>query len=336
MRSLANCSTIRTGIARFAEPTAAASGVIYGLANDANFDSSHLNTGLTEFAAGVTDRSDLQTLLDTIAPSVPVGRQFNYHVHNEQAEFLDDSEDDADIRSMGSEFATVAATGKRTLGETHNKGLTVLLDNDQGGSNPVIQQRWVSSLTNRLLRTEIMRTRILLESAANTTAVNWALAGASPDVDIAAAALRSGNARGTDPTICVIGGGAELIRTQAYGNVDRAQGLPMLLLSMQQRQDLYGVESVVRVRSRRAGKAAKNKGLVMQNEVYVYNVAKDATTQDASNIKRFVSPTDQGGFVAVYVEPILKRTRISVEHYSSIALTSPLGIERLNVTYVPA
>jgi hypothetical protein len=50
---------------------------------------------------------------------------------------------------------------------------------------------------------------------------------------------------------------------------------------------------------------------------------------DPSNIKRFVTGSD----LKVYVEKRLKRTFVSVEHYSRIVCTSTLGIYKLPTTY---
>lgn len=333
LRNLSNCAAIGAFSPSFRDAATAPSGRILSLANDANFDSSHLSQPLTEFAAGVIDRSNLQELLATLAPDVPVGRRFDYFVHNEQADFADDSEDNADVRAIGGEFGTVKGEGKLMTGSTLNKGLTVVLDNDQGGTNPTVQQRWVRSITNRLLRTEIMRARILLDNAANDTAVNWGLATAAPDVDITEACDRSGDARGINANTIVIGGGAELKRYRRLAGSNNAGSYMGITLDDAQRKAIYGVDNVVRVNARRAGKASKNKVKVVGDAVYAFYSLPDATVSDPSNIKRFVSPTDQGGNIAIYIEQVMKRTRITVEHYSSIAITSSLGIEKLTVSY---
>jgi hypothetical protein len=77
----------------------AQSGIILS-ANDANFDGSHLSEPLTEFVADTPDEEGLDTILEAMAPSVPVGRAFTYLVADTTAQFQAMLSDE-DIREIG-------------------------------------------------------------------------------------------------------------------------------------------------------------------------------------------------------------------------------------------
>ena len=107
--------------------------------NDANFDATYLSEPLTEFVADTPDEEGLDTILEAMAPSVPVGRSFTYLVADNTAQFQAMLNDE-DRREIGGEFATIRPKGTQTNGRTANKGLTMILDNDQGGEDPAVQQ----------------------------------------------------------------------------------------------------------------------------------------------------------------------------------------------------
>jgi len=308
------------------------SGVILA-ANDANFDGSFLSEPLTEFVSDTPDEEGLDVVLEAMAPSVPVGRSFTYLVADTTAQFQAMLADE-DIREIGGEFSVIRPKGTQTNGRTANKGLTMILDNDQGGEDPAVQQRAVTNLRNRLLRTEIYRTEALLEANDTALTPNWggSNTSADPDGNIAADLELGGDARGIDSNIVVYSGGAWLRRFLSLGVGSNAARHQTRNLTPQQVADLLGVDKVVKAKIRYQSSAtAKTK--VGDLKVYSYYVKAGAMPNDPSNIKRFVTPVPGGGMFRIFIQPLLKRTAVTVEHYSSIDLTSSLGIRKTAPTY---
>lgn len=307
-------------------------GVIYA-ANDANFDETHLSQPLTEYIVSVADPEDLGALLERLAPSVPVGRAFTYRTHTSLEEFQTDDTNDGDIREIGGDFAMVRRTGAQADGRTDNKGLTMVLDNDQGGEIPEVQQRAVANLRQRLFRSELKRLITLLD--ANDVAessVNWGPANTSadPDADILGMLENSGDARGIDSNI-VLFGGTWTRRVQSLRRPSSAGAFGTGNFTLDQLADYYGVDRVERLRTRHQSTSSA-KAKILANDVYCYYARPGMTVNDPSNIKRFVTPTP-GGPVRVYVEQRLKKTLVTVEHYSRMVCTSSLGIRKLPTTY---
>lgn len=310
----------------------AQSGLIMA-ANDANFDSAHLSEPLTEFIADTPDDDGLDALLEAACPSVPVGRAFTYRKH-ESVEAFQAAINDEDIREIGGEFATIRLTGTQENGRTANKGLTIILDNDQGGEDPAVQQRAITNLRNRLLRTELYRLEALLEANDTATTPNWGASNtaADPDGDIMSAINLGGDARGIDCNTVLYGGGAWVTRFLSLGIGSNAARHQTRNLSPDQLRQLLMVDKLVVAKFRRQSTATA-KAKIVGDKVYAYYTKAGAMPNDASNVKRFVTPVPGGGMFRVYVEPVLKRTKVTVEHYSTIDLTSSLGIRKIAPTY---
>ena len=302
-------------------------------ANDANFDIAHLSEPLTEFIADTPDDEGLDALLEQACPSVPVGRAFTYRKH-ESAEQFQAAINDEDIREIGGDFPVIRLTGTQENGRTHNKGLTMILDNDQGGEDPAVQQRAITNLRNRLLRTELYRLEALLEANDTATTPNWGASNtaADPDGDLMSAINLGGDARGIDCNTVLYGGGAWVTRFLSLGIGSNAARHQTRNLTPEQLAQLVMVDRLAIAKFRRQT-GASTKGKIVGDKVYAYYTKAGATANDASNVKRFVTPVPGGGMFRVYVESVLKRTRVTVEHYSSIDLTSSLGIRKIAPTY---
>ena len=303
-------------------------------ANDANFDAAHLSEPLTEYIVDTPDAEGLDTLLEAMAPSVPVGRAFAFLVA-ENKEAFQAAIGDEDIREIGGSFAEQRLTGSQTEGRTDNKGLSMLLDNDQGGEDPAVQQRAVANLRNRLLRSDLYRVNTVLD--ANDTAAsseNWGPSATKPDPDGSVASIvdLGGDARGINSNIVVYGGGAFLKRFRSMGLDTNAARYATRNLTPDQIAEMLGVDKAVKCNFRYQSSATAKTKIIADN-IYAYYVRPGATKDDPSNIKRFVTSVPGGGMFRVYIEPILKRTRVTVEHYSRVVCTSTLGIYKLPVTY---
>ena len=302
-------------------------------ANDSNFDAAHLSEPLEEYIVGAEDDEGLLQLLEAAAPTVPVGRAFTYRRHDTKESFQSDHTNDGDIREIGGDFAQVRRTGTQVDGRTDNKGLTMVIDNDQGGENAAVQQRAVVNLRNRLLRSELLRLDTLLDANDTQDAKNWGATNttADPDYDVIYNVDQSGDARGVNPNVVLFGGGAATKRIAALRRSASSGAFATGGLTPEQLAGLYGVDTVLTSRFRfQSTSSAKAKAV--DDKVYVYHAGRNLMTEDPSNVKRFVTMTP-GGMFRVYVEPRLKQTRVTVEHYSRIIVTSTVGIRKIAVTF---
>jgi hypothetical protein len=298
-------------------------------ANDANFDSQFLSEPLNDYIVGALDPDDLGVVLDSIAPAIPVSRSFTYRKNETKEDFQIDA-DDKDIREIGGDFAQTRRTGTTANGRTANKGLTMVIDVDQGGEDASVQQRAVLNLRNRLYRTEISRVITLLDANDTPdTSVNWGATNttADPDADILTSLDTGGDARGVDSNI-VLFGGAWLRRNLALRRSVTEGAKMSLPMTRDQLAEYYGVDRVV-VMKNRYQSTSSAKAKLLTNDVYNFHVRPGGMPDDPANIKRFVS----GGQMQVYVERRLKKVLITVEHYSSIDCTSTLGIRKLPTTF---
>lgn len=316
------------------------SGVAHGTvfaANDANFDAQYLNEPLQDFIVGAPEDEGIEATLNALMPIIPVGRAFSYRTHDTREQFQDDADTDADIREIEGDFAKVRRTGTQVQGRVANKGLTMVLDNDQGGEDTEVQRRAVLNLRVRLLRSELRRGLTAIDSNAAgglTSSENWGPSNAGkpdPDYSILKDVDLGGDARGLDGNLVVEGGTARIYRIGCLRSSTNPAISMTANLSMKDRADLYGVDNIATVRNRRQVSATA-KGKILGALVYTLYSRPNAMPDDASNIKRFVASTPQG-IMRVYVQPVLKRTMVSVEHYSFTSCTSALGITKRTVTF---
>jgi len=302
-------------------------------ANDANFDAQFLAQPLQDYIVGAPEDEGLQAILDAICPSIPVARSFTYRTHDTAEQFQDDADTDADLREIGGDFAQVNRTGAQADGRTDNKGLVMILDNDQGGEDQRVQERAVVNLRSRLLRSEVRRTIAIIDGGATNTNSNWGPSATKPDpdTDLLTDVDAGGDARGVDSNIVILGGGARIKRKKCFRSQLTSGSNASAAMSDQELADFLGVDKVVTIRNRRQ-LTATTKGKIVGDLTYSYYVKSTAMPDDPSNIKRFVSMTSSGLY-RVYVIPKLKRTVVAVELYSRIIKTSSLGINKRTVTY---
>jgi hypothetical protein len=304
-------------------------------ANDANFDAQYLNEPLQEFIMGAPEDEGIEVVLNQLMPVIPVGRAFSYRTHDTREQFQDDADSDQDIREIEGDFAKIRRTGAQVQGRVQNKGLTMVLDNDQGGEDTEVQRRAVLNLRVRLLRSELRRGLTAIDTnAAITNSENWGPSNAGkpdPDYSILKDVDAGGDARGLDGNLVVEGGTARIYRIGCLRSSVNPAISMTANLNARDRSDLYGVDNICTVRNRRQI-SATTKGKILGAVVYSLYSRPNAMPDDASNVKRFVSSTPQG-ILRVYLQPILKRTLVSVEHYSFTSCTSPLGITKRTVTF---
>lgn len=294
------------------------------MANDERFERSAYSEALTAFAMGWQDSEPLVSLLDYIAPKVPVGRRFEFRRADHSESFLTEVDD---IRAEGASFKRVAYSGDSICAKTLNKGLTVRVDHDEIVSDDW-QERTVQKLLARLYRNELSRAvEALAQVCGEPKEVTWSdLKNMGPDAEVLKAIFDEGQKSLVEPKRALFGRGAWQLRHQYYANQDRAGAFAGLLMSPDELATHLGLDSVRLAKERLMGGDHN----AYCNQVFLFNAERYVDKDDASNLKRFVTPTPEGNF-RVFMETAAKYTDISVEHYSQIINTSHLGASRLIV-----
>ncbi len=294
-------------------------------ANESRFDQAHYSEALTAFTVGWNDPENLRGLLDFIAPPVPVGRRFEFKRASNAEAFYSETDD---VRAIGSPFKRVEYTGETVDSKTLNKGLTMRVDHDEAVGEDW-QERYVQVLLQRLYRNELRRAIAALDAAANSTNATWD-SDANPDADLRAALIRGANGAGLRPNRVLFGESAWDIRASAYEGQLTAGAQGAVVLTPEALALKMFVDDV-RVISARYQSTASVKAAIGTSSVYTFFAQEALSKDEPSNLKRFVTLSDNGQF-RVYVEESAKFTDLTVEHYSTVVATSDLGIEELAVS----
>ncbi len=303
-------------------------GELYRLTNDSRFITSNFDEPLTTYAVGYKDPNNIEATLEFFAPATPVARRFTYRTATNAEEFYSDSDD---VRAIGGAFKAVQYSGSEVEAKTINRGLMMVVDLDE--ATPGWEQRAVAKLTRRLRRNSLRRAITLLSGAATNTGSTWdATAGKDPDQDIMTALLTASTASGVRPNRVGYGDTAWSKRGLSHRAQDNAGGYASAGMSPQDLAGLLQVDQVLVSRERYQTGAA-TKAEIVSNLVLMFHAQSGMDTEDASNIKRFVSPTSQGGYLAVYIWQISPKTMgVAVEHYELSAITATLGIRKQTIS----
>lgn len=298
-------------------------------ANEERFTATHFSEALTGYTVGWLSQAEaakLQALLESIAPTVQVGRRFEYKEATNSQAFLSETDD---IRGIGADFKRVEYTGTSTNQKTLNKGLTLSLDKDEMVAGD--EERAAARLTARLLRNDLRRAISGLSTAATNTAKTWdGTAGKDPDADVLAELVRANTARGVPSDVVVYGETAWQKRALSLRAQSHAGGFASAMMAASALAQLLGVDRV-EVSKQVYQSAVATKTGIVANNVIIFSAPQGVSKDDPSNIKRFVTPTGSGA-VRVYRQDFAKRVEISVEHYSNVVITSTLGIRQLTVS----
>lgn len=320
-------NSIGGSIERFAPDTGAniVPGLIYA-SNEARFTASNYSEPLTAYTVGWKDPENMEALLELLFPSVMVGRRFEFKSANNADAFL--TEDD-DERTIGATFKRVETKGTSVNAKTINRGLTTRVDKDDTiGAD--WKQAKVSWLMQRLLRNEFKRSLALLDAAATNVAKTWN-AASNPDGDIRAMLKLGADASGIRPNRLIYGEAAMDLRLDVYEAQDTPYAGRAASMSKAELAAKYMVDLVEVIKARYQSTASA-KAAIVPSVVYGYLAFVGASKDDPSNYKRFVSPTDKGTRMAVYIEEFPKFVDISVEHYSAPTITSTLGIRKITAS----
>ncbi len=301
------------------------SGVIHA-ANEGRFDSAHARQELTTFATGLVSQENLEAELNLLASRIPAPRRFSYRTASNAEEFLSETDD---VRAIGAQFKQVEARGGEVNAATQNKGLMIRLDKDGEGGLPNAAERAAARLTRRLFRNDLVRLISVLIAAAGNTAKTWNTSG-DPDVDLVSLIDGSGDKRGIDPNMLLVGTAAWTKRFAALCGSDKAGAMLKATYSPEQVAALLGIERLHRCNVRKQVSASA-KSKVLGSYAIAYYVEQNAGLDSATNLARFVTPTAAGD-LAVYVDEKPKFIDVTVEHYSLIAAPSTLGVDMYTVS----
>lgn len=299
-------------------------------ANDSRFLETHFQEAVTNYAVGFKDPAMNEEELEFIAPSVPVGRRFEWKAADNAEEFL--SETFNDQRAIGSDFKRVQYTQSDVTDKTINKGLTYIADID---NEPVAgwENRIAAKLQRRLFRNELRRGYTLLSASATNLAKTWdTTAGKDPDQEVEDSLVLSADAMGFRPNRIVYGDAAWVARRNSHRAQNTAGGFASASLTPEQLASFLGVDGV-RMSKGRYQSAAAAKTQILGLAVYAFFAEAGVDREDPTHIKRFFSPATGGGRVGVFVQQISsKLVAVTVEHYSKLVTTFATGIRKLTIT----
>lgn len=288
---------------------------------------------LTDFAVGWRD-AELDAELEFFAPEVPVSDRFEYAQADNAEEFLSDYLDDE--RPMKGDFKEVEYTETKVQARTYNRGLQITLDLDQLRGRSNWEEYYTQKLLRRIKRNALRRAVALLSAAATNTSKTWdTTAGKDPDQDVMSELVTAADLTGVKPNRVGYGDTSAAKRQLAHRAQNTAGGFASAALTEAQVAAMLGVDSVLFSKSRYTSSATARTQAV-GNLVLMFNAASGMDTEDASNIKRFVSngsPEEGGGRFQVYSARLsAKRHVIAVGHYELTKITSTLGIRKFTVS----
>jgi hypothetical protein len=263
-----------------------------------------------------------------------VARRFEYATFDSDEEFLSDGDDDE--RAPRADFKEVEYTSNKVEASTKNRGLQITLDMDQLEGRANWEEYYVQKLLRRIKRNSIRRAVALISGTATDAAKTWdATAGKDPDQDVITDLITAAGAAGIYPNRVGYGPTAVAKRMLAHRAQSSAGGFASASLTAAQLAPLLGVDEVLFSQSRYTT-AANTKTAAASNLVLMFNAQSGMDTEDASNIKRFVSDgaaEEGGGRFQVYSQRIsAKRHVIAVGHYELIKLTSTIGMRKQTIS----
>lgn len=292
-------------------------------ATEAQFNQNNYSEILTEFTKQWEDNEGLESLLNFIAPKVPVARRFEYKKSPEDQVFCSETDDE---RTGGTSFKRIRFSGEAVQAKTLNKGLTIRVDADDiVGEN--WQMRYVHLLMKRLFRNELRRAIAALKLNAQVAEKTWN-SDSQPDMEIREILLDCSKANGFAPNRLLFGELAWYLRQDCYALQDNAGARISSEMSREGLAEKLLVEDIKLLKKQNLGLQGNE---ISGNEIFAFYAQNGLLKDEPSNIKRFVTPNDNDGLFRVYLEERTKFVDITVEHYSNIVVTSDSRITQINV-----
>jgi hypothetical protein len=294
----------------------------------------YYSTPLTNYIVDFKDDVALDTELEFFAPTVEVMPRFEYATHDSAEAFLSDGDDDE--RSPKADFKEIEETEYKVNSATVNRGLQITLDFDKIRGRSDWEEHYSLKLMRRLKRNSLRRAIAMLSAAAVNTNKTWdATAGKDPDQDVLLELILAANLSGIKPCRVAYGDTAFAKRLLSHRAQITAGGFSSGgLLSPEELTGFLGVDSILRSKARYTASASA-KAEILGNLVLMFNATSGVDTEDASNIKRFISmgaPEEGGGQYQVYSQRVsAKRHILAVGQYEKLAITSTLGIRKFTI-----
>jgi hypothetical protein len=331
---LANAVCAALGIQAHNNPSALSHGQVC-LANDSLFSQATVQTEVTSYAIGYADpnRNKLMQLLNFLAPKRPGPRNAIITQYDETEPF--ETVDYKKVkREILGDFPTVKQrTSTKVTRKVVNRGLTIVLDNDQLKDKPGWEQMHTAYLLDLLTRASILEVLALYAATAATANVIWDEV-ANPDLDIQSTNISVlAPATGIKANRALYGEPATLLRRLAYARQNNAGAYAgFAQMSDAEIASAIGVDRMMTNAERYNN--AGSKDTFLGSKVLLYNANDAETPEDSSNIVRHTSATDGGGEYAVYSDRKLKKTLLTVENYELFAAQHTSGLALLTVTGV--
>lgn len=284
---------------------------------------------LTTFASGLRDEAELDASLAFFAPEIQVGRRFEYEASPISEELLGG---DNDLRAIGGDFLNVATSQEKVLGKTHNRGLMIVVDEDEVRDEPNWRENRTAYLMRRVKRNQLIRAITLLSAAAVNVNLTWN--GASdPDQDIIDLLIAAGDGSGVMPNRVGYGQNAWAKRGRAHRAQDNAGSVASAMMDANGLAGLLGVSEVYRETARHYN--GTSFAQMVGNLVLAFEAMDGQSQDDPSSIKRFWSagsPESGGGRYQVYdMELGIKTRAIAVGHFEELKITRLEGIRKATI-----
>lgn len=296
-------------------------------ANESKFTAGNYSEALTAFTVGWSDPENIAKILDFIAPPIPVGRRFEFKRSKNAQSFYSESDD---VRSIGAEFKRVRYDGESVNEKTINKGLTIRVDHDEVAGDDW-QERYVQMLMQRLLRNELRRAITALDTIAESgdEEAEWT-GSANPDADIRAMLMAAADKSGVRPNRLLFGESAWDMRMTCLESQNSAVAFKAAAAAQSEIAAKFLLDGC-EVLSSRYQSSPSEKIQILGKSVYAFFAQNTISKDEASNLKRFYTPMEEGSAFRVYCDEHAKFTDLTVEHYSSIVATSELGVRKITV-----
>lgn len=312
------------------------------LANEERFTASYFSTPLTAYTVGWQDPEDLESLVEFVAPKVPVNRRFEYKLAINKEAFYSEIDDE---RAIGSDFSRVEYKGVTNYAKTLNRGLKYRIDLDEEGAGIINEQLIVGRLLQRLRRNQWRRAVAALTAltAASTTPAPvtkvWTNTGQvpapQPVEDLRTLIQTIQQNSGVYPN--------RLLGDLLSWNLIKKSYAPQLTAGAIAMYDmtaddlatdlqLDGVMVAKAIYTSAVGTQANLNGtksyVLPQIEIGFYGQSNPGL-DDPSNLKRFCTPAGDGDFRVYRQQMGAKFVDISVEHYENILATATIGAGQL-------